>query len=467
MKTVRTILAGLVLGATLHAQKKDAPEGKPPDPFAPAHKAFGWNSKNGLRFVWWLPKDYDPKTPRNLTVILHGTGLDYRWGYWNNKPGIFRPHDVVVSVDGPTPDGESRLFLGEPKDAKAVREFLREMRERFAIDRVFLYGHSQGGFFTVYFAGEYPDEVAGVVAHASGAWNWSKMGKGVHKVAIAFLHGTLDPVVPYRQSPGSRDAYAKADFPLLHLRRLSRYNHWPNAVRATETLDWCQGMTASDPGEAYACALRILAPKPSDEYQWKTAVGFSAAADVLRRLIGAGPAPLAGVPEDVAAAARERLAEIDAAGAEHVAALAKALPPKKPAASLAPGPWLGHLVPLREDFRGVASVETYVAALGYDDLAEAHAKAARRILDDWYAEKEPAEVYESIVETLPRAFLYEGLPPELAEKMNEWKRGARDLGISAKLAKKHAAFEAWSEAWKDGLASYESVWKKWKGPKGR
>ena len=48
---------------------------------------------------------YDPQAPRNLTVIVHNVRADYRWGYDNQKPGRFRPDDVVISVDGPTPEG--------------------------------------------------------------------------------------------------------------------------------------------------------------------------------------------------------------------------------------------------------------------------------------------------------------------------------------------------------------------------
>src|SRR5262249_52424015 len=158
--------------------------------------------------------------------------------------GVFRRDDIVVSVDGTSPgQNDTRLFLGRPEDARAFRDFLSEMRKTFAVDRIFLYGHSQGGFFVVYYAGEYPNTVAGVVAHASGAWNWSKMTGKVKNLAIAFMHGNADQFVPYGQSPGARDAYAKAGFKLLHLRRLHGYSHWPNAVRAGECLAWCDGMT--------------------------------------------------------------------------------------------------------------------------------------------------------------------------------------------------------------------------------
>ena len=157
-----------VLAPLLTRLPEDPPERRPA-PDAPPLTVFQTKAvAGGLRYTWVLPEGYDGTTPRNLSLILHGTGLDYRWGHWNNKPGVFRPNDVVVSVDGTSPNGASRLFLGEPKDAQPLAEFLGEMRATFAVDRVFLYGHSQGGFFVAYFMGEHPELVTGGVAHASG-----------------------------------------------------------------------------------------------------------------------------------------------------------------------------------------------------------------------------------------------------------------------------------------------------------
>jgi pimeloyl-ACP methyl ester carboxylesterase len=174
-------LLPLLLAAALLAPQD--PERREPAASSAPHTVFAWSSRGGLRYTWVLPPGYDGQRPRHLTVILHGTGLDYRWGHWNNKPGIFRPDDVVVSVDGTAPgQGDSRLFLGEKRDAQAFRDFLAELRETFAVDRIFLYGHSQGGFFVVYYAGEAPETVAGVVAHASGAWDWSQMPKALERL---------------------------------------------------------------------------------------------------------------------------------------------------------------------------------------------------------------------------------------------------------------------------------------------
>src|SRR5258707_1400623 len=158
----------LALALFASIARADDPPQRAPSADAPPLTVFATTAKTGgLRYTWVLPKGYDGKTPRNLCVILHGTGLDYRWGHWNNKPGIFRPDDIVVSVDGTSPAENSRLFLGEEKDAKLFKEFLAEMRTTFAVDRVFLYGHSQGGFFVPYYMGLFPETVAGGVAHAS------------------------------------------------------------------------------------------------------------------------------------------------------------------------------------------------------------------------------------------------------------------------------------------------------------
>jgi pimeloyl-ACP methyl ester carboxylesterase len=441
----------------------EEPIGKPPDAMATPLTAFAWKSVNDLRFVWWLPKDYDPKVPRNLTVICHGVRLDYRWGYWNHKPGLFRPDDIVVSVDGPTVDGDDRLFTKDKKDSDAFMAFLTEMRRTFSVDRVFLYGHGQGGLFALSFAGDHPDLAAGVVAHATGERNGFEAGADPSRVAIALLHGTADVDAPYAQILERREAYAKAGCQRLFLRRLDRCGHEPNPVRAAETLAWCQGMTASKPEEALACALDLLRVKPPDVQDRETKVGFSGARDVLRRLEKKGPAPFAEVPEEVASKAAEWIQKVEDSGAEHAAAIRVLLKSKK-IGKLDGGAWLGHLVPLREDFRGVESVETLVKELGYDALAQAHARVAGAIVAAWTQSTEPKKLYEKVVDDIGKAFLYDGFPQDFGEKMNEWNKMAKKFSLSATAQKKYADFEAWEKGWRSGLEEYVAVCKKWKGP---
>ncbi len=430
---------------------------------APAHKDFVWTAKNGLKLAWRIPRELNASRPVHLTVICHGTGLDHRWGPANHPAASFRPLDIVVSLDGPTPANQSRLFMGESDDVESVAAVIAELRQRLPIDQVFMYGHSQGGFFVAHYAGERPGEVAGVVAHASGSWAQTKVGKASYKVAHSFLHGTSDPVVPYAQSAGSRDHYVKSGYPLVRLRRLESYNHWPNAVRSNEELDWCQGMTTPRAEEALECAERILAPKEPDEYQWTTAVGFSGARAVLQRLVGEGPAPLVGASERVAERARALLNALDEHAKGQAEAVRAALG-KNRALALDGGEWLGHLCALREDLRGAPAVEALAAELEFDKRVEKHAEAAGKLRRLWYSDRAEAKKYEELVDALAQCYLIEWLPPELDEQLAKWRDDEKRLGVSKKTSKAYAAVEQWREGWKEGREAYQRLWRKWKLP---
>lgn len=413
---------------------------------APAHVAHQWQSAGGLRFIWWLPEGYDGKEPRNLTIILHGTGLDHRWGHANHPPKTFRPQDVVVSVDGTSPgEGSSRLFLGEKRDADAFRDFLEEMKNFFRVRDVFLYGHSQGGFFVTFYSGLHPETVAGVVAHASGAWNGIEMGKKAQAVAVAFMHGTADPVVPYGNSSGSWAAFRDAGFDALLLRRMPGYNHWPNAVRATECLDWCEAMTTQDPDRALALAKELLRAKGPDEYQYEVPPAYAAARMVLRRFSGDGFRPFGNLHGTLQGHADEVVAALDKQASEVAEGLQRELG-KKLTLDKAP---IAALLAFRADFRGVESAERWLGKLGFDKAALAHEKAAGAIYEAWYAEKmSDGERFTKICGALAEAWLADGLPPDLGAKLEEWHGQARSLDLDKKALKSYEeTVPDWRAGW--------------------
>ena len=211
-------LAGACLGALLSflasAHAADVPE-KEPSPRVRG-KVQKWTSKQGIAYHYRLPEKYDPEAGANLTVILHGSNLDHRWGFANHPYKTFRPDDIVVSPDGTTSNGNGGFnSLGNPADAKRFHVFLEELKSALVVKRTFLYGHSQGSFFAFYYAGEYPEDVDGVVGHASGVWTQTRLGKKGHHQAVVLMHGTQDPVVPYLQSAGSLTAFRDARYPTM------------------------------------------------------------------------------------------------------------------------------------------------------------------------------------------------------------------------------------------------------------
>lgn len=454
------LIAASLLSA--HGRAQELP-GKPPDALAPAHTAFGWNSKNDLRFVWWLPKDFEPKTPRTMTVILHGRGFDYRWGWKNHPADMFRTNDVVLSVDGTSPDGDHRWFSPEKKDADAFQAFLVEMMHTFGVERILLYGHVEGGTFALYFAGEHPDAITGLVAHDSRPSAPPKVTPAGNRPAIVLLHGTLDPDAWFAHSLDARNSWSKAGFPLVHLRRLERASYEPNPRRVNEELGWCDGMTTTAPEVALEAALALLRVDPSDPSRMRSATDFGGARALLRRFEAASPGAFAAPAAELAPRAAAVTAAIEAAGAEQVRALKRSIPKKKDLKLDGKIPF-GHLAALRTDFRGVDAVEAYVKELGYDTLFESQQKPAGAILDVWLKGKDPKTMFETVLENLPRAWLYEGFPPDFAEKLRAWKSEAKKLGLSGKALRNWTAFEDWCTGWEEGLVAYAVLWKAWNGP---
>jgi hypothetical protein len=306
--------------------------------------------------------------------------------------------------------------------------------------------------------------IDGVVAHASGMWTWTDAGAIVEAgVPIVFMHGSNDPVVPYGQSVGARDFLQKASppHPLARLRRVDRYNHWPNGVRTSECLDWLEGLTTPDAAEALTCAERMRTRKPPDIYQYTTAPAYSLALDVLHRIEGKGPRPLKDVKPELVERANGLEARIEAMGAAQVAALRSA--GEKGLRSIddltlsADNVWLGQLLALREDFRGVESVEKYLEEIKFDKTAAKHTKAARPLVDAWYSENPPAPIYAAAVEALPRCFLCDTLPAGLGEKLTEWYNKADELKIEEKALVKGAVVNMYVDAMKRGRETYAKV----------
>ncbi|MFK5956496.1 MAG: hypothetical protein QM477_08645 [Planctomycetota bacterium] len=459
------LLASLILSLPLVPQADDGPDFLEPSPSAKTETAYWSKSEGDLRYMWRLPEGYSADDPRHMTVLLHGTGGDYRWGYYNNfnerhrKLNPFRPNDILISVDGTSPgQNDSRLFLGKDADVESFHDFLVEMREQFSVDKIFLYGHSQGSFFVIHFAGEHPEMLGGVVAHASGAWTWSKVGRKMKDLPILFLHGTKDPVVPYRQSVGSRDYMLDQGLELVALLRMPGYNHWPNPTRATEGLDWCEAMSSSDPEQVLGLANALASPKGADSYQYEISPALSLSRRVTRRLLGEGPRPLENVAASISKDASKLAAAIERQGSLVVKELRKAYPKKIVLDEDKP---LGMLVAVREDYRGVDSVEAWYKKVGYDKLKSKQQKKADKIHSIWWKSESPSEIFATTVNLMKDSFLIEGFQWNMQAKMEEWNDSAASLKLDKKSLKRYSIFEAWADGWELGDREYKKLWMKW------
>lgn len=240
------------------AQKPEEVKAEEPGMKAPREEVLQWTSDEDKPYWYRLPEEIDEDEPPALLIMLHGTGVPHGWAFWNYpiEDGKFRPHDIVVAPEGMTPGhGDTFNFVQNEQDGDHIAGLVEDFRERFPIDRVYLYGHSQGGFFCYWFAGEYPDHVDGIVAHAGNVLSVRHPKEARQNVAIGILHTVVDPVVGVECAYRSHEIYRNEEY-----RKLKTWvveegigehaGHWPLPPHVGTMLAWLDKVCTRDPERA-------------------------------------------------------------------------------------------------------------------------------------------------------------------------------------------------------------------------
>lgn len=444
MRILRLFLAtALAAAAAGPALGEETPE-REPGPQA-GGKVYAWKSKGGLRYEYCVPAAYDPAKGANLVFILHGTGLDRRWGFANHPAGEFRPDDLVVSPDGPTPQGTSRLWADDPKDIAALHDLQAEMQKTFKVRQVFVYGHSQGAFFAFLYASTFPKEVTGALGQAGGVWKNTPLDSENKDQPLVLMHGTADPVVPYANSQGGRDFLLDRGHARTHLRALEGWNHWPNAFHAGQELAWLEGVTTADPDRAAAALAQF------EKIEVKEAIDFSAYHAVAKRVAG-----MEGVPDAVKARAAADAAAVEALAAKQAEAIRSGAGREM---KLEAKPWIGQAMRFLRDFAGVPAREDLAKEWG--KALDQHKDKAVDALRQYYQvrARDPKKAFECGVRAVHDGFLhYECADPAFLKSLEDWERDAKRLKIDPAIVKAyHQSVGPYAEALQKGLEEYTKL----------
>lgn len=469
-------LVPVFLTSPAHARQDAAPEIPRLDPTSADAKpltVYQWTAEagandehDGFRYTWRLPKDFTRTESYDLVVVCHANGTDYRWGSANLKPELFRPNNIVVCVDGTSEaDDGSRTFIEGRRDAIEFRDFVLEVGRALPVDRIFYLGHGEGGSFAIFMASQFPGLTQGVVADATDMSSSINVNGGIQSIPVAFVHGTADAVVPYFHSLAARDSLKAAGDEMLLVRRMQGCDHLPSAMRASECIDWCSGMCTTEADTALAAAEALLAPRGPDEHGHECPLPFGGAYQILLRVALETEHQVDESDDNQRAKAHALMTKIDAEGARHVEILRKDIKSEGDfvlGLGSDIGAWLGHLVALREDFRGVPSVEKYIKEINYDEAARNQWEAGKKLLDIWYAARPEKQKFEVVGDTLGDCFLLDAVPSDLAAKMAAIKDKAGELGLTEESVEKAGIVETWSTAWKNGCKRYLELCKEWK-----
>ena len=205
-------------------------------------KCYEGSSANKRPYWYRLPAKIDKERAPNLIFLLHGTGMSYKWGFGNYgvHRGQFRSDDIVVS---PESDAPGRGFVQIKADRDEIAALIKLFRKTYPVRNVYLYGHSQGAFFCYYFAGERPEMIDGIVAHAGNYYKAKTNKKARDKIAVGILHGRADAVVTVECAFKTDTVYRAAGYTNVKLWPVEGLNdrtgHWPLPFHVQRMLAWC------------------------------------------------------------------------------------------------------------------------------------------------------------------------------------------------------------------------------------
>jgi predicted esterase len=176
------------------------------DPFAARRgefkKAYLSKVDNSLQpYQIFVPSGYDKSKPFPLVIALHGMGGDENSFFSAYAQGAFKTEAekrgyIVACPKGRKP---ASMYIGDAE--KDVMDVLAEVRRAYNIDadRIYLTGHSMGGFGTWSVAMNHPEVFAALAPVSGGANVPANMSKIAHIPQIV-VHGDNDPTVPVERS---------------------------------------------------------------------------------------------------------------------------------------------------------------------------------------------------------------------------------------------------------------------------
>jgi polyhydroxybutyrate depolymerase len=165
----------------------------------------------GRPSVLVVPSGYDPNTPAPLIVLLHGYGAngpaqDAYMGFslLANEFGF-----LLIFPDGllnplnqrfwSATDACCNFFASPTDDSAYIRGLIDTVSAQYSVDdrRVFVTGHSNGGFMSYRMACDHADVVAAIASFAGATYDNPASCNPSEPVHVLQIHGTADGTILY------------------------------------------------------------------------------------------------------------------------------------------------------------------------------------------------------------------------------------------------------------------------------
>ena len=183
-----------------------------------------------------VPAGYDDGTPAPLVVLLHGytssganqdaymgfSELADSYGFLFVAPDGTREASANENPFWNASDACCNFFGSEVDDVGYITGIIDEMKSTYSVDedRVYLIGHSNGGFMSFRLAYEHSGTIA-AIASLAGANHMEAREAPPNGVHVLQIHGTADSVILYGGGDIQEVRYPGA---LNSVRRWAEYN---------------------------------------------------------------------------------------------------------------------------------------------------------------------------------------------------------------------------------------------------
>jgi polyhydroxybutyrate depolymerase len=155
-----------------------------------------------------VPTGYVAGTPTPLVVLLHGYGASgsIQEQYFKFAP-VAEANTWLYAIPDGTKDANNRQFWAATNaccgsgvdDVAYLTAVIDDVAAQYSVDpkRVYLLGHSNGGFMAHRMACDRADRIAAIVSLAGATWNDAAQCVPTGPVAVAQVHGTMDETILY------------------------------------------------------------------------------------------------------------------------------------------------------------------------------------------------------------------------------------------------------------------------------